>query len=74
MEPPKTQLNSLVRNGKLENGTKAKVFSSSEYVRAVVSIIKENLGKVIKKFPSRAETPICACYRHKLDMSPKLHP
>ena len=60
--PPDIYLGGKMREVILENGIKAWSFSSSQYVQAAVQNVEKYLKEKVKKFPSRAETPLGSDY------------
>ena len=59
----------------LENGVKARAFSSSQYVQAAVKNVEEYVkDKENLNIPGRAETPMQTSYRPELDVSMELTP
>jgi hypothetical protein len=61
----------------LDNGVKTWAFSSSQYVGAAVQNVEEFVPKDEAKrwkLPTKAETPLCTCYRPELDVTPELNP
>ena len=54
----------------LENGVKARAFSSSQYVQAAVKNVEEYVkDKENLNIPGRAETPMQTSYWPELDVS-----
>ena len=63
-----------MREVTLENGTKAWLFSSFQYVQTPVQNHEKYLKKKVKKFPPCAVTPIGSNYRPGIDFTPELNP
>ena len=61
-----------MREVTLENGIKAWLFSSSQYVQAVVQNVEEYFKEKVEKFPPHAETLLGSDYRPKLYFTPEL--
>jgi hypothetical protein len=73
--PPKSYLGGHLSLVELDNGVKAWVFSSSQYVRAAVQNVEEFIAKEETKkwkLPNKAENPLCTSYRPELDVTPEL--
>ena len=58
-----------LRQVKLENGTKAWAWGSSQYVQASVKNVEEFLHKTGEKLVSRAPFPLSNVYRPNIDVS-----
>ena len=61
-----------MRQVKLENGTIAWSFSSSQYVKTAVKNVETYMAKRGWKMP-RGDTPIFTSYRPELDVSAELN-
>ena len=73
--PPKLYLGGHVSKVELDNGIKCWSFSSSQYVQTVVKNMETHVGKVNDarwQLPTKADMPLKASYRPKLDVSPEL--
>ena len=72
--PPDIYLGGKMREVTLKNGTKAWLFSSSQYVQAAVQNVEKYLKEKVKKFPPREETPLGSKYQPELDFTQELKP
>ena len=78
ISPPSKYLGGLLRDVTLSNGMKEWAFGLSQYVKAAVTNVQENLRKLSGNknwdccLPKRVQTPLSCNYRPEIDISPKL--
>ncbi len=69
--PPSQYLGGKLCEITLENGIKAWVFGSCQYVQAAVRIMEDHLEKTGAKLPYKAPTPLFSGYHPEIDVSPE---
>ena len=73
--PPKLYLGGHLSKVELGNGVKCWSFSSSKYMQTTVKNVETHVAKVNDarwQLPTKADTPLKASYRPKVDVSPEL--
>lgn len=70
--PPSQYLGGKLRQVKLNNGTDAWAFGSSQYVQAAVTNVEDYLATKGEKLVAKAPTPMSNGYRPEIDLSPEL--
>ena len=70
--PPPKYLGGKLCKVTLQNGVKAWVFGSSQYVQPAVKNVFEYLAKKGMKLPYKAPNPLSTYYHPKIDMTPEL--
>jgi hypothetical protein len=70
--PPSQYLSGKLQLVTLDNGVKAWVFGSCQYVQSAVKNVDEHLAKIGEKLPYKAPTPLSSGYHPEIDVSPKL--
>jgi hypothetical protein len=70
--PPSIYLGGKLRKITLEDGVKAWVFGSCQYIRSTVKNVEEHLAKTGEKLPYKAPTLLSSNYRPEIDVSPEL--
>ena len=71
---PEVYLGGNMRRVKLDNGSKSRAFSSSQYVLEAVKNVESYLARKDKKLNAKAGAPISKGYRPKTEASYEIQP